>query len=250
MEAAVDAAVASRAAARVAEVVASLTGSDAVDLKLARAALLRLVAALRDVPVGENAFVEAVAADAVERVRTAARAASLEEADVRLRFLLYGVHMGAGDFERAGAALGGARIDSPGAALSDEERAFFFVQAATAYLQADDDVNAERFVQRADEWVHKDGVTWQTLMQYKTCWARVLDAKRRFTEAALRYAELARLPVEQVDEADLLACLEKAVNCIILAPAGPSRQRVMGTLMRDERVGNINVRGRARARGA
>jgi NADH dehydrogenase/NADH:ubiquinone oxidoreductase subunit G len=79
--------------------------------------------------------------------------------------------------------------------------------------------------------------------------ARVLDSKRRFLEAALRYADLARLPAELVDDDSLTASLEKAVNCILLAPLGASRQRVMGALMREERVARISVSG-ARARGA
>ena len=34
--------------------------------------------------------------------------------------------------------------------------------------------------------------------------------------------------------------LERATKCIILAPAGPQRQRVMGTLYRDKRISNID----------
>jgi COP9 signalosome complex subunit 4 len=79
-------------------------------------------------------------------------------------------------------------------------------------------------------------------LQFKTCYAQISDQKRKFLDAALRYIDLMRLVAGQaVDESDLKEVLEMATKCAIVAPAGPQRQRVMGTLIRDERIEIISV---------
>ena len=64
--------------------------------------------------------------------------------------------------------------------------------------------------------------------QFKTCYARILDAKGKFTEAALRYYDLSQTKIglvmgagKQVGEADLAVALTSAITCAILAAAGP-----------------------------
>jgi COP9 signalosome complex subunit 4 len=149
-------------------------------------------------------------------------------------------YWGQGDYLRAASVLSQARIDSTSMNLSHSERAKFFIRVAQAYLKAEDDVNADRFVRRADGPVNDAGDPILK-MQFRACYAQMLDQKRKFLEAALRYIELTQVSSDIVDEGDLLALLVKAVKCAILAPAGPQRQRVMGTLYRDERVHGIDV---------
>lgn len=85
-------------------------------------------------------------------------------------------------------------------------------------------------------------------MQHKTCYAQILDQKRKFLEAALRYIDLMRQVASiEVEEAEIKTILEKACKCAILAPAGPQRQRVMGTLYRDERINIVSVSANAGA---
>jgi COP9 signalosome complex subunit 4 len=80
--------------------------------------------------------------------------------------------------------------------------------------------------------------------------AQVLDAKRKFIEAALRYLDVMRsVEAAEVDEAELIAFVEKAAICAVLAPAGPQRQRVMGTLMRLEKIALVQVRACTRSHG-
>ena len=74
-------------------------------------------------------------------------------------------------------------------------------------------------------------------------YARVLDSKRKFLDAARRYYDLSQTGVEQVDQADLLQCLSKSVTCAILAPAGPQRARMLGSLYKDERLQNLEHAG-------
>ena len=218
---------------------------EATPLAAARAALRELESALEALPIASTALLETVAAHAVDALRP--RIAAFEDVDLRLRTLLYHVYWGGADFFRAGEVLALARVDSSTATLSDSERAHAFVRVAQAYLAADDDVSAERYIQRASEWVHRASVPWGVSVQYKVCWARILDAKRRFLEAALRYMEIARLPAEQLEASELVIMLESAARCIVLAPAGPPRARVMANLIRDERISEIDVRAEARS---
>jgi hypothetical protein len=184
--------------------------------------------------------------------------------------------------------------------------------------QADDDVGAERCIRKAGDLVYKleDRVLLLKVRQirqcnalppgrcapdaclscpplpptpdvprggggaqFKTCYAQIVDQKRKFQDAAVRYIDIlrqarprdramrdgdggkARLttnsspsPVPgcevQVDaseflEADIIAILTKAAICAVLAPAGPQRQRVMATLMRDDHIASIPVRAAA-----
>jgi len=48
---------------------------------------------------------------------------------------------------------------------------------------------------------------------YQACYARVLDYRRKFIEAAQRYHTV-------VNEAERLSALEKTLTCAILASAG------------------------------
>lgn len=69
----------------------------------------------------------------------------------------------------------------------------------------------------------------------QVCYARILDSKRKFLEAALRYYELSQLEKREiggrrVDEDELQQALSAAITCTILAAAGPQRSRVLATL--------------------
>ena len=76
-------------------------------------------------------------------------------------------------------------------------------------------------------------------MQYKTCYARISDAKGRFVEAAMRYYELSQAEPEGrsagKSEARRSEALSNAITCAILASAGPQRGRVLAMLVKDER---------------
>jgi COP9 signalosome complex subunit 4 len=221
--------------------------SETVDVSKCRETLRHLTEELRALPVEDNEFIVTAASEVVERIRSSSRASALDSADFLLRSLLWESLSGEGDYERAATALSGARAlreEAGGSTLVDESRAHAFVRITQSHLSAGKEESAADSIRRAGEIIDKEGVdiSWKVQLMYKTCVARVLDSKRRFHEAALRYAELARLPSDKVDESDLIVMLEKAVNCILLAPFGASRQCVMASLMRDERISLIDVR--------
>ena len=78
-------------------------------------------------------------------------------------------------------------------------------------------------------------------LQYKTCYARVLDSKRRFLEAATRYYQLSQEGRAKVAEEELAQALAAAITCTILAAAGPQRSRMLATLYKDERTASLPV---------
>ena len=66
------------------------------------------------------------------------------------------------------------------------------------------------------------------ILRYKSTYARVLDANRKFLQAASRYHDLSQSSGDLIRAEDLLAMLGRAATCAILAPSGPQRQRVLG----------------------
>ncbi|KAF4530662.1 hypothetical protein B566_EDAN004901 [Ephemera danica] len=73
----------------------------------------------------------------------------------------------------------------------------------------------------------------QLQIYYKVCYARVLDYRRKFIEAAQRYNELSYKTIIHEDER--LMALKNALLCTILASAGQQRSRMLATLFKDER---------------
>jgi len=83
-------------------------------------------------------------------------------------------------------------------------------------------------------------------LQYKTCYARIMDSKRRFLDAALRFYELSSLSDRTIgnmtlDEDELIQALVSAITCTILAAAGPQRSRMLSTLYKDERSAKLPI---------
>lgn len=73
------------------------------------------------------------------------------------------------------------------------------------------------------------------VLRFKTCYARILDAERKFHEASLRYMELSQSTFDTVTDADRAQSLEYAISCAILAKAGAPRSRVLALLYSDDR---------------
>jgi len=72
-----------------------------------------------------------------------------------------------------------------------------------------------------------DEQTMTLLLRYKSTYARILDANRKFLPAATKYHDLstAYLYTDAIEEDDLLVMLGKAITCAILSPNSAQRQR-------------------------
>ncbi|KAL6254338.1 hypothetical protein P5V15_014387 [Pogonomyrmex californicus] len=100
------------------------------------------------------------------------------------------------------------------------------------YLEDDDPVQAEAFINRAS-LLQAESKNEQLQIYYKVCYARVLDYRRKFIEAAQRYNELSYRSIIHEDER--MTALRNALICTVLASAGQQRSRMLATLFKDER---------------
>ena len=74
------------------------------------------------------------------------------------------------------------------------------IQTAEYWLDDDDAVNAEKYINKAAHIIHL--VKDQTLIiRYKVCHSRIMDSKRKFLVASQSYYELSNQ--QGVDPADL-----------------------------------------------
>jgi len=127
-------------------------------------------------------------------------------------------------------------LDTGQRVLDSEYKVNIYVKIAQLYLEDDESVQAEAYINRAAELIHqvKDE---ELKLRYKVCFARIMDYKRQFMKAALRYYELSQI----VGEQERLEALQYSVVCAILAPAGPQRSRILATLYKDERSSKIEI---------
>lgn len=163
------------------------------------------------------------------------RLLSFEEPDVVFREALATLYMDEEAYIEAAKALAAINLESSTRQYTDVEKTEKYVKIAELYLQDDEPVEAENFINRASRFIHHIE-DWALQLRFQVSYARILDAKRKFLDAAVRYYEFSQAKPEEVEPDDLMALLSKAVTCAILASAGPQRSRLLGTLYKDERV--------------
>lgn len=110
------------------------------------------------------------------------------------------------------------------------------MKIARLFLEEDDPIQAEAYINRAS-LLQADTKFEKLSILYKVCYARVLDYRRKFIEAAQRYNELSYRTI--VDEDERMNALKKALICTILASAGQQRSRMLATLFKDERCQHL-----------
>lgn len=111
-----------------------------------------------------------------------------------------------------------------------------YLKIARLFLEEDDPIQAEAYINRAS-LLQADTKFENLSILYKVCYARVLDYRRKFIEAAQRYNELSYRTI--VDEDERMNALKKALICTILASAGQQRSRMLATLFKDERCQHL-----------
>ncbi|KAL6216129.1 PREDICTED: COP9 signalosome complex subunit 4 [Fragaria vesca subsp. vesca] len=173
------------------------------------------------------------------------RSVSFEEQVLIIREKLAELYESEQQWSKAAQMLSGINLDSSMRVIDDKFKLAKCVQVARLYLEDDDAVNAEAFINKASFLVSSSQHEVLNL-QYKVCYARILDLKRKFLEAALRYYDISQIEKrqigeEEIDEEALQQALSAAVTCTILAAAGPQRSRVLATLYKDERCSKLKV---------
>jgi len=175
-----------------------------------------------------------VAHFALEKIQP--RGVAFEEQISIIRENLAKLYEGEEEWREAAKILIGIPLDTGQRVLDPEYKVNIYVKIAQLYLEDDESVQAEAYINRASELIHQ--VKDETLkLRYKVCFARIMDYKRQFMKAALRYYELSQI----VNETERLDALSYAVVCAILAQAGPQRSRMLATLYKDERSSKLEV---------
>ncbi|ORX55109.1 signalosome subunit 4 [Hesseltinella vesiculosa] len=165
------------------------------------------------------------------------RVVSFEEPLSLLREKLATIYEQEEEFAEAAKVLQGIALDSGHRTISDEYKLQIYIRIVRLLLEEDDAVPAETYLNRAGLLIpNSQDLLLQ--MTFKLSQARVLDAKRRFLEACSKYHELSY--VSQLDEDERLQCLSAAVQCAVLAGAGPQRSRTLATLYKDERTHQLS----------
>ncbi|KIM29547.1 hypothetical protein M408DRAFT_328792 [Serendipita vermifera MAFF 305830] len=146
------------------------------------------------------------------------------------------------DWTGAARMLMGIQPDVGSKTWSDEEKLKLYIRIIRLLLEEEDSVQAEAYYKRAALFINSTSDRELQLM-FKLCQARMSDFSRRFLEAAMRYHELSCATTE-LDAEECNNALQAAITCAVLAPAGPSRSRVLASLYRDERaytLSNYNI---------
>jgi len=173
-----------------------------------------------------------------------ARAVSFEEQISSIRETLSTVYEKDEDWSSAAKMLAGIPLDSGIRVLDDNYKVEKYIKIAMLYLQDEENVSAEAFINRASLLIGEE-TDAELKLKHKVCYARILDAKRKFLEAATRFYQLSQLQTRQfgggkeVSESELMLVLKHAVRAAILAPAGPQRSRLLKTLYKDERSAKL-----------
>jgi COP9 signalosome complex subunit 4 len=126
-----------------------------------------------------------------------ANANSFDEADYILRDALFQLYLSYGQFTDAANILSGLNLESNLRIYTDIEKADIYIKCAEAYLAEDGAIDAEVFVNKAR--VPMETVQELPLkLRYKAALARILDANRKFTEAAKQYYDLSTMTYPDV----------------------------------------------------
>jgi COP9 signalosome complex subunit 4 len=164
------------------------------------------------------------------------RVISFEEQVAIIRQHLAGIYERQEQWREAANVLGLIPLETGQRQYSADYKLETYLKIARLYLEDEDAAMAESFINRAS-MLQTETKNENLLILYKVCYARVLDYRRKFIEAAQRYNELSYR--SEVEEEERLVALKKALICTVLASAGQQRSRMLATLFKDERCQHL-----------
>jgi COP9 signalosome complex subunit 4 len=169
----------------------------------------------------------------------------VEQEVTRLRVSLSKLYADEQEWTSAALALAAIPFDGTSRTMTEMFRVECYVKIARYYVEADRPADADRFANRAALLMsacHDEGIR----LMYRVCIARILDSKRRFEDASMKYYQLSQLAPGAygdtvIGDSHAIEALNYAITCAILAPAGPRRSRVLAILYNDERSRSLSV---------
>ncbi|XP_053387207.1 COP9 signalosome complex subunit 4-like [Mercenaria mercenaria] len=178
----------------------------------------------------EDGIAKQVAHFTLEKVQ--ARVISFEEQVAAIRQHLADIYEREGSWKEAANILVGIPLETGQKQYTTDYKLETYLKIARLYLEDSDPVQAEAYINRAS-LLQTDSQNHELQIHYKACYARVLDFRRKFIEAAVRYNELSYKSI--IAEEERITALKNALICTVLASAGQQRSRMLATLFKDER---------------
>ncbi|GFS51169.1 COP9 signalosome complex subunit 4 [Nephila pilipes] len=172
--------------------------------------------------------------------RVQPRVVSFEEQVASIRQHLADIYEKEQSWREAANVLVGIPLETGQKQYSVDYKLDTYLKIARLYLEDDDPVQAEAFINRAS-LLQAESKDEHLQIYYKVCYARVLDYRRKFIEAAQRYNELSYRTI--ILESERMKSLRSALICTILASAGQQRSRMLATLFKDERCQQLPAYG-------
>ncbi|CAL7951705.1 COP9 signalosome subunit 4 [Xylocopa sonorina] len=164
------------------------------------------------------------------------RVISFEEQVASIRQHLAKIYERNQNWKEAASVLVGIPLETGQKQYAVDYKLDTYLKIARLYLEDDDPVQAETYINRAS-LLQAESKNEQLQIYYKVCYARVLDYRRKFIEAAQRYNELSYKSIIHEDER--MTALRNALICTVLASAGQQRSRMLATLFKDERCQHL-----------
>jgi len=186
----------------------------------------------------EDSVAETVALFTLEKIQP--RVISFEEQVSSLRQHLAQMYERQELWKQAAAVLVGIPLETGQKQYSTDYKLETYLKIARLFLEDDDPIQAEAYINRAS-LLQAESKNEELQIQYKVCYARVLDYRRKFIEAAQRYNELSYRTI--IHESERKTALQNALHCTILASAGQQRSRVLALLFKDERCQQLPAFG-------
>jgi len=210
--------------------------ADEVPQQTTRPVLTAIAKAIKGAQSNGEIF-STMATFCIQQIRM--HAVKFDEADYILRDALFNYYLETQQFKDAATTLVGVNMESVTKTFTDAEKADIYVKCAEAYLQEEESDQADVCVNKASMFMHAVEDS-KLMLRYKFTYARVMDANRKFVDAAMRYHELSTGTSSETPQNELLELLGMAVTCAVLGKAGPPRSRVLGLLYKDERLHHLD----------
>eukprot|EP00889_Picochlorum_renovo_P001888 jgi/Picre1/28918/NNA_004314.t1 len=202
--------------------------SESVPLVMSRALITNLSECMPSLP---KELQQVLSQFVIERIQP--RAVSYEEPLMKMCEYLSELFQQQEEWSEAANTLARIDLESGMRVVDSGYKLGKYVKIAALYLEDGNITLADMYIKKASSLLTTTN-DQSLIFQYQSCYARILDTKRKFTEASARYYDLSTFE-STIDSQERLQALELSIKCAILAAAGPQRSRLLSTLYKDER---------------
>ncbi|VDO39218.1 unnamed protein product [Brugia timori] len=221
----------------VSRIAEAVVNKETISMVVSRQFVTDIVAALDDL---KPCLVKEVAKALLNIVQS--RLISYEEQVTQLRFRLADLYEGDGDSGEAAKILMAIPLETGQRTYPPELKMRTYLRIAQLALDYKNSEEAESFVNRASMLFNDVSKDDELIVIFKSLYAKVLDHRNKFIEAAQRYYDLS-LFQNMLTTSEKLQALTNAISCTVLASPGAQRSRMLTTLHKDERCSSLAAYG-------